>query len=530
LEDIITSPSELVNTLTADIGGLAVGNHEVRVVALKGGQTLEATRPLVVEQGEPGLEVTRSIRREGNTLKVTLDLHNAGQIALQVNKIVDNIQKLQQVNRTDASGAYTVKASHGEWTGEGHVHRRTYVAIEFPSALTLGPGEDYSVYYVAVPILYEFGCPAYIGDRDVAVIMNRTTSSQQVAYYKLLAQMVNDPSYGMLPLQEAIENAVRQADYVIVTNRMRVFSHLVGTFEGSSQQDAKAETLFANMAELASLENGVLGYTYSYSDKTILNEIIQPGGQWAEALNPVFNETDQGYVLIVGETEIVKAWYVGESNFVTYVGIPDKVYDSDLRYADTRGETARPELVVGRVIGNDLTVLNTYLDNIIRAARGEPGYGFHRSKAYVCNGNGDGEWTFQSDAEEVDDQLDARYDESIWINFMNDGAEAQKAYHLQYLPNRDLVLYRGHGNQDAWDDGLLASDVLGGMYDLDSSTNPAMLAAACTTGNYENDNDLNLAEVLLAQGVGAYVGATGKSERWANSDAFVAFVPRWQPY
>ena len=56
-----------------------------------------------------------------------------------------------------------------------------------------------------------------------------------------------------------------------------------------------------------------------------------------------------------------------------------------------------------------------------------------------------------------------------------------------------------------------------------------MLAAACTTGNYENDNDLNVSELVLEYGAGAYVGATEKSERWSNSDAFINFAVNWLP-
>ncbi len=524
LQDTITPPPDtLVNTLTGDIGGLAEGGHEIKTIGYKGSSQIEKSRTLVVEQGEPALQIERSIRREGNTLEITLDLHNAGTIAVDVNEIRDSIRNLQQINRTDASGDYTVGTDYGEWPGQVQSQRRNYVAIEFPTALTLDPGEGYSVSYVVVPIIHVIKCPGYIGDEYITVFMNRTPQSQEIETYRLPGEIVNDPSYGLLPLQDAIDNAVRQADYVIVTTPKKVYSVLAGG--ASSHPDA--EELFANMAELAALENGVLGYLFEHGYTGELDDLIEPDGRWANALNPVFNETDKGYVLIVGETEIVEADYVGTSHFWTYAGIPDKVYDSDLWYANTRGETARPELVVGRVIGNGLNELNIYLERAIRAAQGEAGIAFARDKAYVCNGNGDGEWTFQDDAEQVDDQLDAHFTQSTWINFMNDGSEAQKAYHLQYLPDRNLVLYRGHGNQDAWDDGLLASDVNAGVYNF-GSTSPAMLAAACVTGNYENHNDLNLAEVLLREGASIYVGATGISERWANSDAFTHFFSNWQ--
>jgi len=355
--------------------------------------------------------------------------------------------------------------------------------------------------------------------------------SPSVSTYYLPGEMVDDPSYGMLPLQDALDNAVARADYVIVTNPGRVFTELAGGLDCGCQA-AEVEDLFANMAELASLKNGVLGYLASYGDRAILDDLLEPGsGSWSDKLNPSFSEQDQGYVLIVGETEVVKSHYVGEDHFVTYPKVPDHVHNSDLWYADTAGETARPELVLGRVIGDNLTALNSYLDNIIHAARREPGYGFNRARAYLCNGPGSGWWGIDEQAmQDVMWVLDGAmafyaYD-STWINFMNDGGAQQKAYHLQYLPDRDLVIYFGHGSEDSWSDGLLSWDVKNGVYDL-GSTNPVILAIACNTGNYETEDDSNLAEALLAQGAGFYLGSAEVSEPWSNVDAIFSIMPQW---
>jgi hypothetical protein len=544
LKDIVTDPSQLVNTLTADLGGLALGDYEIRVVATMGSGTIEESRPLHVEQGEPSLEVTRSIRREGNTLEVTLDLYNAGSVDTIVAMMEDPVYRLQPILKYYDLGdvRYEVEIADVGWfatTAGRDLDVRINFNVTQPdgqSFLVLAPGESVSVGYVLVPELHDIDFPPRIGiawdchwssgcvDRylQVWVYEGQQFSAES---FDLSATLVDDPSYGLLPLEDAIANAIRQADYVIVTAPHFVYAYLTNSYQVSADPDA--EWLFSNMAELASLENGVLGML-SWNRTQPLDDLLEPGnGSWADRLNPSFNEVDEGYVLIVGETEIVASHYAGGDNFTTYVGIPDHVHDSDLWYADTAGSTARPELVVGRVVGNDLTVLNTYLDNIIRAARGEAGYGFNRSWAYVCNGNGDGEDWFQEDADEVDDQLDVRYDDSTWKNFIGEDGEEQKALHLQYMPNRDLILYRGHGSSENWDDGFRAAHVLDGIYDF-GSTNPAMLAAACTTGNYEIEDDLNLSEALLWRGAGAYVGATEKSERWANSDAFVNFIPKWQ--
>ena len=522
-------PSDLESTLTAWLGGLGVGTHELQVVAQKGSNQVEDSQNLIVEQGAPSLQVERSIRREGTTLEVTLDLHNAGTTNAYVMAIYDWVTGLQQVNRRDVSGHYEVNTFHAVWAAEVGSRRRNHVQIDFITPhqdghgyWTLEPGADYSVKYVLVPVLFKQVLPTYIGDEDVQVELYDGQGPPGVESFALPGTIVDDPSYGMIPLENAVANAVGQADYLIVTNPRRVYSHLVMPFGTPG-----CEKLYSNMAELASLQNGVLGYLYTYSDTDVLDDLIEPGNAWADALNSVFSEVDSGYVLIVGETEVVAADYAGASQFATYAGIPDHVHDTDLWYANTAGKTARPELVVGRVIGNGLTELNTYLERAILAAQGEPGYAFSRSRAYVTNGNGDGEWSFQDDAQIVDHQLDYHFDQSVWINFMNDGEAAQIAYHQQYLPDRNLVLYRGHGNEDAWDDGFWTGAIRGTTYNF-GVTKPVMLAAACTTGNYEKDDDLNIAEALLTKAASIYVGATEKSERWANSDAFVNFFSEWQ--
>ena len=119
--------------------------------------------------------------------------------------------------------------------------------------------------------------------------------------------------------------------------------------------------------------------------------------------------------------------------------------------------------MVGRVVGNDLDALNSYLENMINAARGEPGYGFNRSSAYISNGNGGGESWFMADAYLVDQFLGLVLDQSTWINFIGVNGETQRSHHLANMPDKDIILYRGHGNQDDWDDGFLAGHVDQGL-------------------------------------------------------------------
>lgn len=525
-ENLTPAPGEYLLSLTPDIGGLLLGEHEIQVVATQGDTIIEASRTFIVEHGEAGLEVNRTIRREGNTFKVTLEMQNLGSGTAFVMGIEDMLIGMQPILKQDTTAdgqGYEVRVTDNEFVNDNSGARRQTLYIDPDSYFFEIPsGDSLSVDFVVVPILLQYPRTPEIGGSywdETKLFVWDAVAGITAETFDLSNTLVNDPTYGMLALENAVANAFAEADYVIVTFPSRVYALLTDT-----TPDPNAERLFSNMAKLAALENGVLGFPY-WPGVNNLDDLIEPDGWWAQALNPVFNEVDHGYVLLVGETEIVASNYADSSNFWTYAGIPDHVNDTDLYYANTRGETARPELVVGRVIGNGLNELNTYLERVIGTKTGGNlpfGYGY----AYVTNGNGEGEWTFQDDAEEVDDILDNYFENSTWINFMNDDSAAQLAYHQTYLPNRDLILYRGHGNIDQWDDGLLASQLLNHTVNLGDTT-PVVFAAACSTGDYESQNDNNIAEQFLLHGAGIYIGATGLSERWANSDAFFWFFPQW---
>ena len=532
MEQVDPVGMERIHTLTGDIGGFAPGYHEIEVIAQKGSSFQVETQYLIVESGEPSLEAERSIRREENTIFVTLELHNDSTVPLYIRHVYDIVQGLQPIIKGDTSSLgvdYHVKIAESvampTWFGA----RQQKIKIEFVGGdLELLPGESVSVEYELVPVLLQsYRTPVinpYIEDLRVGVWDG--VSKFEHYDFHLWGTMVYDPSYGMVPLEDAVANAIRETDYVIVTLPYRVYSLLAA----SPESDEGAEKLFSNMAELASLQNGVLGFPF-YSHAGNLDDLIEPGSLWTDALNPVFDEKDKGYVLLVGEVEIVSSYYMGEDHFTTYIGIPDHVHESDLPYANTRGKTARPELVVGRVIGDNLNDMNSYLENIIATLKGEPGHEYYsRDKAYICNGNGDGEDWFADNAQYVDDQLDSLFNDSNYQNFIGDGGWDQWAYHRALMPDRDLIFYRGHGNIDQWDNGLYTSYLRGAGpdYELDfGDKHPIVFAAACTTGNYNGDDDLNLAETFLWKGAALYLGSTEKSERWSNSDAFVSFIPNW---
>jgi hypothetical protein len=531
-DTVVPAPDELLNNLTADVGGLNLGTHELKVVAMIDGGSKEATQNLIVEAGEAGLEINRYVVRYGTTLEIKLILHNAGTATVNVERLVDNVIGLQPILKRQSLGpdSYGFGILANDFLADGSGVEQKFVSITFDvpqpgdlSYLDIRPGDTITIKYDVVPVLSSANRVPLIGTifDPLEVWIYDGGPTLVVETYLLPGTLVYDPLLGFdVPLDQAVADAIGEADYLAVTNHSRVYGMLANT-----SPDRDAEVLFSNMAELASLKNGVLGFLSLY-DTQQLDERIEPGGLWAEALNPAFNAEDDGFVLLVGEAEIIPSFYV--DGFDTSSNLPDAVEYSDLWYADTSGQTARPELVVGRVIGNGLTELNTYLENMIHAARGDPGYGFHSTASFVTNGGGDGHDTFKGDALEAHAQLGNSYDDTVWADMGSVISPTQRAYYQSYLPDRDLVMYRGHGSRDSWA-GLAAHHVNIGMYDL-GDTNPVMFAAACQTGNYESDNDLNLAELLLKEGAGVYIGATVNSARSVNSKTFVNFKPNWQLY
>ncbi len=94
------------------------------------------------------------------------------------------------------------------------------------------------------------------------------------------------------------------------------------------------------MAQLAKEKNGVLGFISSRraaeGAQSLMN-LMQDGGAWSQMMATGW--VDNGYLLLVGETEIVPAW--------NWRDVPL----SDFPYGNTKGDE-RPELRVGRIIGN----------------------------------------------------------------------------------------------------------------------------------------------------------------------------------
>jgi len=138
--------------------------------------------------------------------------------------------------------------------------------------------------------------------------------------------------------------------------------------------------------KLASYEEGVLGYS-SYGDyghNQVIRDLIKHGGEWNSKLKSGWSTN--GYLLLVGETEIVPSWVKNLGTYETTGGSYTWNVITDLPYANTYGDESKPELSIGRIIGNNARELNKVLENSLNVLLKTPEHEFDRSNALLVSG------------------------------------------------------------------------------------------------------------------------------------------------
>ncbi|MGD8474446.1 MAG: C25 family cysteine peptidase, partial [Anaerolineae bacterium] len=112
----------------------------------------------------------------------------------------------------------------------------------------------------------------------------------------------------------------------------------------------------------------------------VYGALVEPGGGWAARLHPDFSTEGGGYMLIVGETEIVPSWHI------TGFGGDKEVRLSDQFYSSVGN--GKPLINLGRVIGDSMGQLQDNIQTSINVYLDVAGYGFDRSHALLASGVG----------------------------------------------------------------------------------------------------------------------------------------------
>jgi len=309
----------------------------------------------------------------------------------------------------------------------------------------------------------------------------------------------------------------KSADYLIISNIKTLLSN-------SPPNKSNVNDLLMAMAQLASKKKGVIGLMNGMwlSPESVKQKILA----WGDNLAPDW--FNSGYLLIVGETEIVPSFtrYFSGSN--------STVPTTDYPYADTAGNEMYPELTIGRIIGDSAASLAKPIRASIDVVTGDAVFrrNHHQnSNAYTLSGTGDGEATFWDSAYWVGETLKQEFyyvGQGSGRAIINEGVPLYKRLR-QRTPGLSVLFYRNHGGAYCWCDGDVSATVDGSSpayvgYITFNNSRPFIFACCCDSGKYEGI--YGIANAFMEK-AGAYIGSTGLSDRASNNYNALQFYKNW---
>ena len=450
----------------------------------------------------PKLKVIgHTLIRQDNHFYVSLTIKNIGDVEATDVIISDYLRSFQPISGSDTHADYKAQYTPSENMGD----------ITIESKVDITPSWSWTYTYEAIPILFrglifqsdpnDSNTPS-IGN-PIKIWYSGQDGSKYYEEIKLpVLKTINGES-----LTTSYENAIKSADYLILTNAHRLFSHY---------KDKDVNILLSTMAKLARYEEGVLGYSSGdYGHTQVIRDLIKHGGEWSSKLKSGWSSN--GYLLLVGETEIIPTWIMNLGTYETTDGPYTWNVLSDLPYANTYGDESKPELSIGRIIGNNAKELKVVIENSLNVLLKTPGYEFDRSDALLVSGfpdekmgNFDGQVNSvstiigkTSSFTKIDTPDYAQYDSSGKIDDTLTKAAVEYIF-FSATKGRDIIFLAGHGSWSNWDK-IHKSDVLG-QVDPFGWTNPFVFASSCKTGQYSIG--YGLAESFLQRGAVVYLGAT----------------------
>lgn len=392
---VVASQADHIYTTTWDANGFPLGTHVIRADITGGDECIQTiTQEVEIVRGDMELDLTRRVWREDNAFRIRLTVHNHGTLDYACALIQDNVAGLQPI--ADTRGHYeitTVASADG---------RQSDVSIALSEdglgAQTIHAGTSLNVEYYAIPI--QFPGPAAatysIGAEDVLI----TDMAALNPYAFARPCVVTEDG---VRLASEIESAMESSDYLIVTNP-----------QNCRTEFGAADDVLVQMARLAYHRNGILGCvsgTGSDDPAWVLDQICA----WGPAMASGY--LSNGYLLLVGETEILPGWDIDISPIDWTGSSPtSEVPCSDLPYGDVSGSDNVPELRVGRIIGNDA-------GDLIQAMEASLAGGFDRSFGVATSG-------IEGVVENFVD--DARHIHDVWVGQAASGGcmtDEQMAHH-----------------------------------------------------------------------------------------------------
>jgi hypothetical protein len=473
--------------------------------------TVDIEVPKLVPKPEPKLIVTsRKLTRNQNTFTIEITVQNVGDDNATSVVLEEYLRLIQPISRN---------TSFADFVGEYNPSARWWYCTMIAN-VDVPVGEKRIFTYNAVPVLLQSGSVSpVIGD------LKLWYSSQDGKEYSSTHKTPVKASTSGESLSLAYDNALKAANYLVVTNPSRmVYIH--------PKRDL--QTLLSTMAALAYAKRGAIGYLDSNTASSF-DKLIHANGAWAQKLSTSFSKVGQGYLLIVGETEIVPSWHeygfdVDWNNAPTTKDVPL----TDHPYSDTTGDGS-PDLIVGRVIGNTLEDLTATINRSLAIHLGGGSAVYDRSDSLLVSGTGYKQSAFVSDVTEWAKILKGKgmKADELHLKWYSTHDSKASAFNSSIV-GKDVIVYSGHGHHNEWDDiqcGLTGNPSLTMMpndFPLDfGNTVPVAVGFACLTGNYEAGDDYNIAEGFLNSGTAIYIGSTQTSSIQQDSAAGKYFLKNW---
>ena len=445
----------------------------------------------------PILMVTaHQVTRYQNAFTIELTVKNTGDIAATNVRILDALRGFQPISTTNAAAAIFCDWFSASRYGQADIRPKTSIPA----------GQERIYTYIAIPVM-EYPNPP---TPEIGCFIDLSWDSATNTGYHDFVQLPVAKTTGGETIPAAHLAAIATSNYLLVTDPGRLFAYYcVGCAQGAMSQ-AKMQTtaVLSNMAELAELRRGVLGYIYN-GNGAKLHELVCSTGDWTLKLHSDFATVGKGYLLIVGETNIVSSyfwtnWGINWSDGTT----TDRVDDSDQPIADTSGD-ARPELALGRIVGHTAAQLAATLRRSIQVASGATGHSYGHSNALSVSGTGNGESTMVSGATNTAKTLTAKGYSTNILHWKDITTTEQLQAFVNLAPNRDIIYIFAHGNANG--PGALDAPTMGSINF--GTTHPFVLSASCLTGNYTNGD---FVEALFDQGGGSCIASTQLSPMSVN--------------
>ncbi len=362
--------------------GNPTGTYTLRADAVAGNDCIQTiTREIRLRHGEIDLRLTRKVWREDHAFRIQLTIRNEGTLDYPCDVIHDNLLGLYAVPETCSEYEVIPQATASTAACDVLIDAFDGGA----STRLIRSGRSFVVEYHAVPALSDSypGWAHYPIGRDPVEI----TSSGGTDSWSFDCPCTRTED-GIL-LSDELDTTVEQADFLIVTNPTNCQTEF-----------GSADAVLGQMATLAYHRNGLLGVLDNMapsglavpSESSIRDQIISWGGTMSGG-----DYLSSGYLLLVGETEIVPSWTINITDVTWGNADPTtEVRLADLPYADTAGDDFVPELIIGRIIGDSSGAL-------VQAMQASLDSTFDRSFGVVTTGSERPSDTFVNWAWEISD-------------------------------------------------------------------------------------------------------------------------------